>query len=203
MDSLTELETDALKEIFNIGIGRSAAALNKMVSQTVELSIPEVRLLRNEEINANLMANNSGKVSVITQDFRGDFSGQALLMSTQSGGLTLVRRLLGDEVPLESLSDLEEDALVEISNIILNACFGTVINSLKADIEIDMPKFNQGTVEEVYPHVSKKDWSLYIEVKFILRSDQIEGYISFLMDIQSLKVFGDSVRRFVAGLSAV
>jgi chemotaxis protein CheC len=203
MNSLTELEMDALKEIFNIGIGRSAAAMNQMVSQAVELSIPEVKLLRNEEVKANLIASNSGKVSAVTQDFRGDFTGQALLMFTQSGGLILVRRLLGNEIPLESLSDLEEDALLEISNIILNACFGTVINSLKADIEIDMPRFQQGTVEEVYPHVSQNDWSLYIEVKFNLPTDQIEGYISFLMDIRSLEVFGNSVRSFVAGLTAV
>ena len=34
-DKLSLLEIDALTEIFNIGIGRAANALNKMVSQHV------------------------------------------------------------------------------------------------------------------------------------------------------------------------
>ena len=204
MEPLSELELDALQEIFNIGIGRSASALNEMVSQPVELTIPNVLLLHNEQVKARLTAamKGEGKVSAVSQQFRGDFSGQALLMFSQSSGLTLVRRLLGDDIPIESLSDLEQDALVEIGNIMLNACFGTALNILKADIEIDMPKFIQGTIDEVYSHVNDTDWVLYIEVLFALPFDQIEGYISFLMDIRSQEHFKISVRNFVSGLNA-
>ena len=46
-DKLTPLEIDALTEIFNIGIGRAAKSLNQMVSQTVDLTIPEIEILPN------------------------------------------------------------------------------------------------------------------------------------------------------------
>ena len=199
---LTPLELDALKEIFNIGIGRSASAMNQMVSEEVELTIPEVSLISHQQAKTKLISKNTGTVSAVTQDYRGDFSGQAMLMFSQDKGLTLVRKLLGEDIPLASLSDLEQDSLVEIGNIILNACFGTIINFLKADMEIDLPRFIQGTVEEIYKPVVDSEWSLYIEVSFSLPSDNINGYISFLMDIRSLEVFKNSVKNFVSNLSA-
>jgi len=199
---LSEIELDALKEIFNIGIGRSASSLNQMVSEEVELSIPELHFVSHEVAKSKLMKKNTGSVSAVTQSYRGDFSGQAMLMFSQENGLTLVRKLLGDDIPLSSLSDLEQDSLVEIGNIILNSCFGTVINFLDAKMEIDLPQFKQGTVEEIYQRVVESEWSLYIEVSFSLPSDNINGYISFLMDIKSLNVFKNSVKNFVANLSS-
>lgn len=198
---LSELELDALKEIFNIGIGRSASALNQMVSEEVHLTIPEVHLIPHKEAKSKLIEKNQGIVSAVTQNFRGDFSGQAILMFSQENGLTLVRKLLGDNIPLSSLSELEQDSLVEIGNIILNSCFGTVINFLNANIEIDLPQFKQGTVDEIFERVVESEWSFYIEVSFSLPTDNINGYISFLMDIKSLEVFKASVKNFVLNMS--
>jgi len=197
MQALSELENDALKEIFNIGVGRSASALNKMVSQTVELSVPHVQLVENRHLIARLEANNVGRISAVSQKFVGDFSGTAMLIFSQESGLTLVRQLLGEDIPLSSLSDMEQDSLVEVGNIILNGCFGTVINFLESKIKVEMPKFQQGSVSGLYRDVQTHASSLYVEVKFALPNDSVEGYISFLMDIESLGIFKQSIRGFV------
>jgi chemotaxis protein CheC len=202
MSDLTELEKDALIEMFNIGVGRSAAALNQLVSQDVSLNVPDLNLIPNSEAIKRLKQQNWEPVSAVTQMFQGDFSGQAILLFTQEGCMKLVRRLLGDSVPLETLSELEQDSLVEIGNIILNACFGTVINFLHADIVIDIPRFRQGQIEEIYDHVSKGDWSLYVEVNFSSPNDSIEGSVSFIMDFESRTIFRNAVRRFVDGIDA-
>lgn len=197
---LSSLEIDALTEIFNIGIGRAANSLNKMVSQTVDLTIPEIEILPNKAAKAKLNFDEEIEISAVTQRFDGDFKGQALLMFSKESGLQLVRTLLGNKIPLEALSDLEQDSLVEIGNVILNACFGTVINFLKSSINIEMPEFVQGNINKVFIYSSENDWSLYIKVKFSLPHDNIEGYISFIMDITSLEIFQESVRTFVYGI---
>ena len=199
-NNLSDLEVDALTEIFNIGIGRAADSLNKMTSQTVDLNVPNVQVMSSRHAKEMLGLSDHCNISAVTQKFSGDFSGQAFLMFSQDSGLKLVRTLLSDDIPVEVLSDLEQDSLVEIGNIILNACFGTVINFLKSTIEIDMPEFVQGDINEIFTYASDNDWSLYIEVKFTLPSDNIEGYISFIMDIQSLERFQESVRLFVGGI---
>jgi chemotaxis protein CheC len=196
-DALSELESDALIEIFNIGVGRSASALNKMVSQTVELSVPHVQLVKNWQLIDRLKAANAGRISAVSQKFVGDFSGTAMLIFSQESGLALVRELLGENIPLSSLSDMEQDSLVEVGNIILNACFGTVINFLETKIKVEMPRFQQGSVSDLYSDVQTHQSSLYVEVKFVLPNDSIEGYISFLMDIRSLGIFKQSIRDFV------
>lgn len=201
-DKLSPLEIDAITEIFNIGIGRAASSLNKMVSQTVELTIPEVQILPNKIAKSKLMFTEGTEISAVTQRFEGDFKGQALLMFSKESGLQLVSTLLGNKFPLEALSELEQDSLVEIGNVILNACFGTVINFLKSSITIEMPEFTQGDIDKVYVYSSEDDWSMYIKVKFSLPSENIDGFISFIMDITSLEIFQESVKRFVFGLTS-
>jgi len=200
-DNLSALEIDALTEIFNIGIGRAASSLNKMVSQTVDLTIPEIEILPNKQAKMRLDFATDVEISAVTQRFDGDFKGQALLMFGKESGLQLVSTLLGNKIPLDALSELEQDSLVEIGNVILNACFGTVINFLKSSIIIEMPEFIQGNIDKVFTYSSEKDWSLYIKVKFSLPTDNIEGHISFLMDITSLEIFQESVRKFVYGIT--
>ena len=200
-DKLSPLEIDALTEIFNIGIGRAANSLNQMVSQPVELTIPQVEIVPNKTAKSKLNFASDIEVSAVTQRFKGDFKGQALLMFSKESGLQLVSTLLGNKFPLEALSELEQDSLVEIGNVILNACFGTVINFLKSSIKIEMPEFKQGNIDNIYVYSSENDWSLYIKVKFSLPHENIEGSISFIMDITSLEVFQESVRQFVFGIS--
>jgi len=91
--------------------------------------------------------------------------------------------------------------LVEIGNVILNACFGTVINFLQSSISIEMPEFIQGSINKIFTYNSDNDWSLYIKVKFSLPNEDIDGYISFIMDITSLEIFQESVRKFVFGIA--
>lgn len=200
-DKLTALEIDALTEIFNIGIGRAAKSLNQMISQTVDLTIPEIEILPNEEAKQKLDLGAAIEVSAVTQRFSGDFQGQALLMFSKENGLQLVSLLLGNKIPIEDLSELEQDSLVEIGNVILNAFFGTVINFLQSSISIEMPEFIQGNLNQIFTYSSKYDWSLYIKVKFSLPSENIAGHISFIMDITSLEVFQESVRKFVFGIT--
>lgn len=201
-DKLSPLEIDALTEIFNIGIGRAANSLNLMVSQTIDLTIPEIQILPNIKAKSKLNFTDDIEISAVTQRFEGDFKGQALLMFSKDSGLQLVSCLLGNKIPIEDLSDLEQDSLVEIGNVILNACFGTVINFLKSSITIEMPTFVQGNIDKIFSYESENDWSLYIKVKFSLPNEKIEGHISFIMDITSLEVFQESVRRFVFGITS-
>ena len=200
-DNLSPLEIDALTEIFNIGIGRAANSLNQMVSQTVELTIPEIEILPNKEAKLKLDFDPTMEISAVTQRFSGDFQGQALLMLSKENGLQLVSLLLGNKIPIEDLSELEQDSLVEIGNVILNACFGTVINFLQSSISIEMPEFIQGSINKIFTYNSDNDWSLYIKVKFSLPNEDIDGYISFIMDITSLEIFQESVRKFVFGIA--
>ena len=48
--NLNELQLDYLKEIINIGIGKSANLLNQVVKNKVVLKVPVVQIIKIEEI---------------------------------------------------------------------------------------------------------------------------------------------------------
>lgn len=198
-----ELESDALAEVFNMGIGRAAQALNRMVSDTVDLTVPKVLILPQVEAAELIAQEIDDVVNAVTQEFTGDFSGNAILMFPREQSLNLVRTLLQDDVPLETLTELEQEALIEVGNVILNACFGTVTNVLNFDCDISTPQFIQGTASEINSSGnSNAEWAMYIQVKFSLTHKNIHGFVTFIMDIDSAARFQEGIRKFIGNIGA-
>jgi len=57
-------------------------------------------------------------------------AGRALLIFPEANGLELLRAVVGRHLPLEDIVDLEDEALAETGNIILNSWLVTVSNLL-------------------------------------------------------------------------
>jgi chemotaxis protein CheC len=81
--------------------------------------------------NPNLVA--------LRQDFSGVFSGRALLIFPEASSLELVRVVVGRQLALEDIVDLEDEALAETGNIILNSWVATIANLLKKNLKMSLP----------------------------------------------------------------
>ena len=128
---LNSLEKDLLGEAFNIGIGQAANALSQMVRQEIEINIPDVRIYSVSEMVEEL---GGGEVVLcgVSQPMQGAFDSKALLIFPEANSLDVVKLLLGDSHPYETLIELHQDSLLEIGNILLNACIASSIGSIKA-----------------------------------------------------------------------
>jgi chemotaxis protein CheC len=194
---LTPLEQDALTEVFNMGIGRAASALNKMVADEVHLNVPEVIIIPHKQAADYILSRVDGKVTAIRQQVEGDFSGNALLLFPSRNSLQLVRTLLRDQVPLSSLTELEQEALLEVGNVMLNACFGTITNLLQLKVKISLPVLEQGEVSDVVKLSGGDSWALMLQVHFSLPTQDISGFVSFILDVISMQHLKQSLQRFV------
>ena len=110
---LTELERDAMAEIANIAVGRAAASLRQIVGHEVLLSVPSVDILSQDEASRVVAKPGNRALIAVSQSFDGAFSGRALLIFPEANSLQLVRAILGQELPLEDIVDLEDEALAE------------------------------------------------------------------------------------------
>ena len=129
MTELSELQKDALGELLNIGMGRASASLSEMVGEEVELSVPKVDTLSRDEAIIRINSLVGNKVTAIKESFKGAFWGDALLLFPENHSLELVRALIKDDtLPAEMISEMEQEALTEVGNIILNACLGSLAN---------------------------------------------------------------------------
>jgi len=53
-----------------------------------------------------------------------------MLLFSERDSLSLVKAILTEQIPLEMLSELEEEALTEVGNVVLSACLATFADLL-------------------------------------------------------------------------
>ena len=142
---ITEEETDILQEIMNIAFGKAAADLAEIINIFVELSVPQIALVKASELPVYLKSEvNSGEcISIIEQNFWGEFKGSAFLVFQSGAGKELIA-LLGSEVDpsfeSESVEVLERETLMEVGNILIGACVGKVAELLQDVVTYSPPR---------------------------------------------------------------
>ncbi len=205
IDFIGEDERDAVTELLNIAIGNAAASLSQLVEDEVRLSVPFVDFLTPSQAATRLEEETQGADSVaVRQHFEGHFYGDILLIFPEKRSLDLVRHMLGDEVPLEQLTELEQEALLEVGNIILNACLGSLANQLGLPVEGSLPAYVRGRGARILdlagskPQCGDEEIVMFLHVDFSLMTKDVHGYLAFVMDIISARHFVDAVSAYVA-----
>jgi chemotaxis protein CheC len=193
------LERDAVEEILNIAIGQAAASLSRMVHDRIALSVPFVEFLAPAEAATRLDGGTNGAESVaVRQRFASAFSGDILLIFPEHRSLDLVRSMLGDVVPMDSLTELEQEALLEVGNVILNACLGSLANQLGLAIESSLPTYLRGRGAQILDSKHPDtELVMFLRVDFSLAAKGIQGYLAFVMDIVSARQFAEVVGAYV------
>lgn len=145
MFMLSELEEDALKEFFNLGLGMAADSLSQMVDNEILLSLPKLKVVHYEEAARMLEANGEKKLVAVRQNFTGELTGTALLIFPGVKGLELVRTLLKENIPLEVLTELEQETLLDVGNVILNAFLESFTQMMSVEFEFEPAEFIRGS----------------------------------------------------------
>ncbi|WP_448204678.1 chemotaxis protein CheX [Azospirillum sp. sgz302134] len=204
MVDLTDLERDALTELVNMGVGRAATHLSRMVSDQVLLSVPSVDIVSRCDAARLLAARERTSLVAVEQQFSGAFSGRALLIFPETNSLELARAVLGRELSLEEIVDLEQDALAEIGNIILNGCLVVMANTLKNNLDISLPNVMRGDSDRIFqaPDQNSDELVMFLYIDFLIRSRSIRGYIALLMGLSSLESLKGLIHGFIERIAS-
>jgi chemotaxis protein CheC len=197
---LSELELDALTELVNLGVSNAALSLREMVREEVVLSVPKVSIVTRDEAIANLQEREQKRLVAVHQDFDGDISGRALLIFPEAQSMELVRAVVGGDLSLEDIMELEQEALAETGNVLLNSCLGTIANSLDRSLRISLPEVVHGEGAEFFQAAPRRevgDNVLFIYINFAVRKRNIQGYFAMLLDLPSLAVLKDLLIEFI------
>jgi chemotaxis protein CheC len=199
---LSEVELDALSELVNIGVSRAAASLRTMIGREILLSVPSVQVVTRAQAAQIIGERDPENLVAVHQAFDGEISGRALLIFPETNSLELVRAVTGGELPLEDIIELEQEALAETGNIILNGCLATIANLLKRSLKISLPEIVRGSGADLFDlaGVSEDESvALFLYIDFAVRDRDIRGYIAMLMDLPALaalkRLIGDLIDR--------
>jgi chemotaxis protein CheC len=196
---LTDLERDALREVSNIAMARAASSLRQMVEHEVLLSVPTVEIV-SQETAAQIVGNpDNASVVAVRQDFSGAFSGRALLIFPEANSLELVRAVVGRHLPLEDIVDLEDEALAETGNIILNSWVATVSNLLKRTLKMSLPMVIRGDSRHMFQSVADQgNLVLFLRIRFEISKKEIRGYVALMMDVPSIEELRSLIADFIS-----
>lgn len=203
MFHLNELQHDALVEIFNLGVGQAAAAMSAIVNEEVVMSVPSITFQTRAEAAQALGSGEGRRICAITQTYEGAFNTEAILMFPEEKSLEIVRLMVGQTLTMEELSEMEQEAMSEIGNIILNSCVGTMANIAGGELHGSLPVYRVGTGDEILGIFSKQ-WSglvLTLKIDFNIERHQIYGYVAFLLDLTALQDLRHYIDQYIAGLT--
>ncbi|HET7257310.1 MAG TPA: chemotaxis protein CheX [Xanthobacteraceae bacterium] len=199
---LSEIEQDALAEIANMGVSRAAASLRRMVGEQVFLSVPAVSIVTRATASRLVERGHSTKLVAVQQSFEGPFSGRALLIFPEAQSLELVRSIVGEQHSLEDVIDLEQEALAETGNIILNACLATIANVLRRTMRMSLPSIIRGDGDTLFDVQvgGSGNLVLFLYIDFTIKNRDVRGFIALLMGLPSIAALKEIVRDFIDGI---
>ena len=200
---LSELEHDALLEIFNIGVGHAAASMSAIVNEEVMMSVPSISFLDRASAAQLLSNKDDERICGVSQHYEGAFNTEAILMFPENKSLEIVRLMVGELVPLQELSEMEQEAMSEIGNIILNSCVGTLADIFQMELQGSLPLYHVGTSAEILSASGSADDAtvLMLHIDFILEKHQIRGYVAFILDLSSLHDLKHQINRYLLRLT--
>ena len=199
---LTDLESDALAELANVAMARASVSLRTMIQHEVLLSVPTVEILAPKEAIARVAKPGNPNLVAVRQDFSGVFSGRALLIFPEASSLELVRVVVGRQLALEDIVDLEDEALAETGNIILNSWVATIANLLKKNLKMSLPVVIRRDQSHIFESASRREsLILFLHIKFDISQQQIRGYVALMMDVPSVAELRSLIADYVVSLT--
>jgi chemotaxis protein CheC len=171
--------------------------LRQLLGEQVQLSVPAVHIV-SRETAAKLVERGTSRLVAVQQSFEGPFSGRALLIFPEAQSLELVRSIVGNDHSLEDVIDLEQEALAETGNIILNACLATIANVLQRTMRMSLPSVIRGDGATLFGEADGKDNPvLFLYIDFNVKARDMHGFIALLMDLPMIVALKTIVREFI------
>jgi len=187
---LTENQKDALTELINIGYARAAGALSQLTGHRITLEVPRIAIHRISDMTGLLQEVIQGEVASVNQIFSGPVSGNALLLLDDAAALLLTRLLTGKDRASGPMDSAAREVIVEVGNIVLNACLGVFGNLLRVQVSFSVPRLHVESVEQVFSSITVADreleYALMIHTRFFVQAENVSGYLVIVLGVTSL-----------------
>ncbi len=132
--SLSDVQRDALQELANIGAGHASTVLSEMVHREIKMGVPKVEVLPLERLMD--FAKDEKVVIGILLKISGSLQMYILLLIPRSSAFSLANLLMTEpQAPTDRiLSEMDQSALQEVSNVMICAFFDSISELLNIPI---------------------------------------------------------------------
>jgi chemotaxis protein CheC len=187
-----DLDTDALTELFNIGLHRAAASLSELTSQRVLVDLPRLWVCPLKDLNGVLKQLLTGELATVHQIFGGSVSGDAVLLLEYDKAALLASVMTDGQVAGDGRIDTSaREVLAEVGNIVLGACLSAFGNMLKVSVTFSVPRIHieslDGLLHSLVVDSSDIQYAMVATTRFRLSQQEVGGYMIFVIGMSSLE----------------
>lgn len=190
-DELTETHKDVLREVGSIGTGSAATALSSLLSQTVRMTVPDVRILDyNDAIK--YVGGPEEIIAGVLVSMSGDVNGIMLYIQKLDFVQLVLQEVCNKHIAdYPSLDEMDVSALEEIGNIIISSYVNALSSLSDTTIELSVPGISVNMLGAIMavPMAElgyEANKIMMIDGKFICNGIQLSSHLLMLPDVNSL-----------------
>ena len=188
-DDLSPVQLDVLKEIGNIGSGNAATALSQLLGRSIDMQVPQVRLM--DVADAIESLGSPDKLVLIR--LKGDADGMIMFLLEEAFAKTIVTGIMGERsFSLYELNADDISVLSEIGNIMGGSYVNAIANLSGMTIDMSVPALTTDMLgaimtvpatelSEAYERV------LMISEQFLIDSVEIQSDMLLIPTVESLR----------------
>jgi len=201
IENLNAVQLDALQETGNIGCSHAATAVSNMVSKPVEISVPDIKIKRMDELRDTLktFSDKHDKVVGVYLELTNEFLGSILFVFPYTSALALADILLSQ--PIGTSKDLDEmgqSAIMEVGNVVVSAYTNALGKFLNTTIMLSPPSYAcdvpDGVLENITKNIGKETThALVFNTTFNEENNLFKSYFILLPSPKSLDILLDKL----------
>lgn len=189
LDNLNDIMLDVLKELGNIGSGNAATALSTMISNRVDMNVPQVKILDFQDV-PKVLGGEETPVVGIYFEMSGELSGNIMFVLSLESAKNLTNILFRRDDTSYELDEMDLSALSEIGNILassyinsLSMLTGMKINVSVPSLSIDMAGAIISVTAIQFGYIA--DNVIFIETAFEEGNNTVSGNLFMIPEIES------------------
>lgn len=196
--NLDAIQTDALTELFNIGLHRAAASLSELTGQRIVVELPRLWISPIQHMRPRLMELLDGDLASVHQIFGGVVSGDAVLLLEYEKAALLAKLMTQDEVALSGrLDQSAREVLTEVGNIVLGACLSVFGDILKVSVSFSVPRIHieslDGLLQSLSVEHDELQYAVIAATRFRLSELEVGGYLIVALGLTSLELISKAL----------
>ncbi len=195
---LNEIQLSALSEIGNIGAGNAAAALAEFMSDTIMMSVPELRIIDVNSMTTILGGPENEMVGIlVTMNY--DVRGMLLFLLEKDFVCLLINVLMNKSInDFTDISEIDMSLIIEIGNIMAGSYVSAIATMTDLDIRLSTPQVAIDMVGAIlnYPAAYfgvMDDNLLFIEGNFLSEENIIRSHLLIMPEPDSLNLIFESL----------
>jgi len=180
---LNEDERDVLQELMNVAYGNATAVVADMLDAFASLSIPNIQVMKINELLITFTELKSTSYFFSTQAFNGEFDGESAFFINQESANNLAKHL-----ELESEADLD-DAILELTNVLTSSLTTKLAQEMDTEVSFSLPSISKVPLQEIGAVETFQNYSqvIVIDTDLNFEDQKINGKIFILTKDESIQ----------------